>query len=184
MMAGKFSNWVEPGERLAEMRQNLLNATKYLETDKQYRKARPELVVRLLSQAEIYIKHAAGMFERNPELSGDAFIGFDACLLVAFRNMQLALRDPAVVIGTDTWESRVKGGKAAAAILWADSDSGAPRGEVLNEIIRRLLRNRPEEPYAELYDEFCSDCEADGLKPPGQKRFENLASTVGKTLSR
>lgn len=184
MMAGKLSNWVEPDEQLAEMRENLFNARKYLETDKQYRQARPELVVRLLSQAEVYIKHAAGMFERNPELSGDAFMGFDACLLVAFRNMQLALRDPAVVIGTGEWERQVEKGKKGAAVRWGDSDSGAPRGEVLNEIVRRLLRNRPEEPYAELYDEFCSDCEADGLKPPGQKRFENLASTVRKTLSR
>jgi hypothetical protein len=183
MMAGKFSNWVEPGERLAEMRQNLLNATKYLETDKQYRKARPELVVRLLSQAEIYIKHAAGMCERNPELSGDSFIAFDACLLVAFRNMQLALRDPAVVIGTGEWESQVEKGKKGAVVRWGNSDSGAPHGEVMNEIVRRLLRNRPEEPYADLYDEFCSDCKADGLKPPGQKRFENLASIVKKTLS-
>ena len=34
MMAGKLSNWVEPDEQLAEMRENLLNARKYLETDK------------------------------------------------------------------------------------------------------------------------------------------------------
>ncbi len=53
MTTGKFSNWVEPSERLAEMRQNLLNARKDLETDNQYRQARPELVATLCICIEI-----------------------------------------------------------------------------------------------------------------------------------
>ena len=75
-MAGKFSNLVEPGEQIAEMLQNLLNARKVLETKKQYRQARSEDVATFLKQAETYTRHAAGLFERNPELSGDTFIAF------------------------------------------------------------------------------------------------------------
>jgi len=177
-------NLVEPGEQLAEMRQNLSNARKALETDK-YRQARPKDVAAFLKQAETYTGYAADLFERNPELSGDASIAFDACLWVAFRDMQLALRDPAVVKGTVAWENQVKGGDATADILWPESDSGLPRGEALNEIVRRLLRNRPEEPYADLYGDFCSEFEASGLKkPPGQKRFSDIASAVRKTLPR
>lgn len=161
----------EPTEQLADMREHWEAARKALDSDRQYRQARKDMCNTLLREAKYYIRAASDIFERNPDLKGgDSFRAFEASLRVAFRNMQLALRDPAVVIGTPVWRKRVKGGEKRALERWG-------KREAINEKYKRFARRRDglgdfSKP-ADIYDEFVGECRDDGLDPPLPKTFRN-----------
>lgn len=83
----------EPAEQIEDMLQRLEAARKALETDKQYRMARPEQTGPLLSEAGLYIKQAAGILQRDPELRGDSSIAFKASMKVNGRNRPILLKN-------------------------------------------------------------------------------------------
>ena len=128
--------WTDSAEQLADMRERLEATRKDLDSNRQYRQARKDMCDALLREAEHYIRTAAGILERNTDLKGgDSLVAFKACLRVAFRDMQLALRDPAVVIGTRAWERQVERGHKGADKRWGDRNE-------LNELYAKYALRR------------------------------------------
>ena len=178
-MAGKLFKWVEPSEQLAAMQQNLNATAEALQNDTLYRQANIERVNRLLLEARSQIKQAKGIFEREPNLKGDSFIAFRACLLAATRGLQLARVDAAIVLGTMYWELQSGKGKVGANARWGGRDQ-------LNQLYERYAHyrdglgdlSRP----SDIYDSFEGDCEEAGITPPEKKTFRNRISNTRHEL--
>ena len=159
-------------EQIADKREQLQATREALGTDKQYRMARPEMIEPLLLEAESYIGQAERIFKRNPnpKLTGDPSTAFKACLRVAYLNMILALRDPAVTLGTERWLHLKKSGKKGADARHGDSS-------VINDLYARYARKRDglgslTRP-TDIYNSFFGDCEAAEIEPPILKTFRN-----------
>ena len=177
-MTNRLFVWVEPAEQIEDMRQSLEATRKALETDKQYRMARPEITEPLLYEAENYIKQAAAILRRNPELRGDSSIAFKASMKLALRDMQLALRDPAVVLGTPKWLHLKKIGKEGADARWGDRS-------LIKDLYRRYAVRRDDQGLStpsELFCSFVGDCDYAGIEPPKEKTFRNQLALVRKEL--
>ncbi len=175
-MTNRLFVWVEPAEQIEDMRQSLETARKLLETDKQYNQARPEITEPLLREVELYIKQAAGILQRDPELRGDSFIAFKASIRLVFRDMQLALRDPALALGTERWLHLKESGALGAKARWGDRS-------FLNELYLRYAVRRDDQGLSmpgELFWSFVGDCEDAGIEPPKRKTFGNQLALVRK----
>lgn len=175
-MTNRLFVWVEPAEQIEDMRQRLEATRKALETDKQYRMARPEITGPLLREAGHYIEQAAGILQRDPELKGAFFIAFKASMRVAFRDMQLALRDPAVAHGTPKWLHLKESGTSGAKARWGDRRD-------LKELYSRYAVKRDElglSKPSELFWSFVGDCDDAGIEPPKEKTFRNQLALVRK----
>lgn len=172
--------WTDSAEQLADMRKHLEATRKDLDSDRQYRQARKDMCDALLREAEHYIRTAAGILERNPDLKGgDSLVAFKACLRVAFRDMQLALRDPAVVIGTRAWERQVERGHKGADKRWGDRNE-------LNELYAKYALRRDGlldlSLPGDIYESFAGDCRDAGIEPPEKKTFRNRLAEVRSEL--
>jgi hypothetical protein len=175
-MTNRLFVWVEPAEQIEDMRQSLEATCKALEKDKQYRMARPEITEPLLYEAENYIKQAAAILQRDPDLKGDSFIAFKASMRLAFRDMQMALHDPAVAHGTPKWLHLKESGKKGADARWGDR-------RLLNELYLQYAARRDAfglSKPSELFYSFVGDCDVAGIEPPIMKTFRNQLAAVRK----
>jgi hypothetical protein len=162
------------------MRERLESVREALDSNPQYRRARPRAVAALLGEAESCIKQANAIFQRKPKLSGDAFVAFDRCLKLARRDMELACRDPAVVLGTIYWRQQTSRGKKGAAVRWLDQG-------IINELYRKYAKHQDGlgglSLPGDIYESFAGDCRDAGIKPPLKKTFRNRLSEVRNELN-